>query len=147
MNDERPRFRVNRQSMVGNALVAEGTEVIYTPPGPDSTVDDNLSPLNDAAQKVVDRKNPDGSASRHPDRTGGPGFETIAAEAVAADEEEDTNGIIPKKGPNKTPAGDTRKPVKRGPKDAVKTADKGDTPGDDKPAVPAPKKDDEDDMA
>lgn len=48
--DDLPRYRVNERSFIGHALVDEGAEVTYE----GDTVSDNLTPINDAAQAVVD---------------------------------------------------------------------------------------------
>lgn len=65
---ERPRWRVNEVSNVGHALVHPGDEVYYTPTetedGSTNGVGENLSPLNDEAQAIVDAQKVD-----HPDKT------------------------------------------------------------------------------
>lgn len=62
MSQEEPTFRVNWKSFIGHTLVEEGAEVGYTPPA-GGHIGENLSPLNDAAQALVDAQTPP-----HPDK-------------------------------------------------------------------------------
>lgn len=105
--------------MIGNALCAEGTEVHYTPPE-GGMVGDNLSPLNDAAQDILD-----GQKDDHPDKTGSDLKHTRDEEAVQKGEKDETDGPVPKKQKGK---GDTRTPRKAPPKKADKTAKPSVTP-------------------
>jgi hypothetical protein len=74
MPDERPLWRTNEKSFIGHSLVEEGTSVLYTPPE-GGEVAENLSPLNAAAQAIVDAQKTD-----HPDKT----KVAVAAEPVEA---------------------------------------------------------------
>lgn len=78
--DEAPRFRVNALSHIGDVLVQEGDEVTYTPPK-GSGVGEALSPLNAAAQAIVDRPT---SAKDHPDRSAAKEEEAPAKATVVA---------------------------------------------------------------
>jgi len=104
--DTRPRWRVNAPSFIGHSLCQEGDEVFYTPPattddGVESSVAENLSPLNDAAQAVVDKQKRD-----HPDKTDR--REKVQAKKAAltaeAEAKADTDGPVKRK------VGDTRSP-------------------------------------
>jgi len=98
--DERPRWRVNEQSFVGHVLVNEGDEVYYTP-DLNCEVGDNLSPLNDAAQTIVDVQR-----SEHQDQTSNADKRAreLAEKAREAEivEKESTDGPVPR------PKGDTK---------------------------------------
>jgi hypothetical protein len=107
---ERPRWRVNTQSFVGHALVNENDEVYYTPPvnllgEMVGEVEANLSPLNDAAQAIIDAQKTD-----HPDKASNAEKRERAAAAKAAEveivEKESTDG------PVKAAKGDVRSPAK-----------------------------------
>lgn len=110
---ERPRWRVNTQSHVGHALVEEGQEVFYTPPE-GGEVADNLSPLNDAAQAIVDEQK-----GEHLDKASNAKTKAAkvakAEEAKAEDDKAAADGVI------KAAKGDTRS-AKAPPK--AKAADK-----------------------
>ena len=60
--DARAHWRVNTQSFIGHSLVNEGDTVFYDPP-PGGHVSDNLSPINKAAQDIVNAQ-----AKPHPDK-------------------------------------------------------------------------------
>lgn len=118
---ERPRWRVNVQSFVGHALVNENDEVYYTPPvnlaGEQvGEVDANLTPLNDAAQAIID-----GQKTDHPDKASNSEKRARAQAAQAAEvevvEKESTDG------PVKNAKGDTKSPPK--PKGKAKAAAEG----------------------
>lgn len=86
---ERPRWRVNEKSFIGHSLVEEGAEVFYTPLDDAKTgitvgVSDNLTPLNDAAQEIVDTQKRD-----HIDKTKNAG-KREAARKVAEQEAEES---------------------------------------------------------
>lgn len=93
--DERPRWRVNERSFIGHSQVEEGTEVFYTP-AEGGEVHENLSPLNDAAQAIVD-----GQKSAHPDKAAAPAKK--AAKPPAEPEGD---------GPVASPKGATKKAAK-----------------------------------
>lgn len=73
----KPRYRVIEKSFIGHTLHEAGAEITYE----GKVVSDNLSPLNAAAQKVVDAQ-----ADAHLDKTGGEGSKDPrrAADAAAA---------------------------------------------------------------
>lgn len=57
-------WRVNTPSFIGHSLIPEGaTNIVYNPPK-GGEVADNLSPMNEAAQDIVDAQK-----SPHPDKT------------------------------------------------------------------------------
>lgn len=97
---ERPRWRVNTQSHVGHALVEEGTEVFYTPPE-GGEVAENLSPINDAAQAIVDEQK-----GEHPDKTSN--AKSKAAKAAKVEETKAEDDKAATDGPVKNARGDTR---------------------------------------
>ncbi|QCW21975.1 hypothetical protein JessAGP_045c [Caulobacter phage Jess A] len=73
---EAPRFRVNEKSFIGHTLVEAGVETFYDP-GKDGSVSANLSPVNDAAQALVDAQRED-----HPDKSAKASFPNpVAADA------------------------------------------------------------------
>lgn len=76
--DDGPRWRVMAKSFIGHALIEEGEEVSYEPEA-GGEVGDNLAPLNDAAQAIVDAQKSD-----HPDKTEGPKPKGVKAKADAA---------------------------------------------------------------
>lgn len=75
---EAPRWRVNTKSFIGHTVIEEGGEVNYTPEE-DGYIEENLSPVNDAAQALVNAQ-----AQAHPDKTGGKRARTPKAAADAA---------------------------------------------------------------
>lgn len=82
--ETRGKFRVNEKSFIGHALVQEG-DTVYVHPDElkvkgkaDGHISDNLSPLNDVAQAMVD-----GQKEEHPDKGAKP------AKAPAAGEGDD----------------------------------------------------------
>lgn len=77
-HDEAPRWRVNEKSFVGHSLIEEGGEVTYEP-AEGGEVGENLSPLNDAAQAIVDAQK-----SPHPDKSDGKPVKSPKAAADAA---------------------------------------------------------------
>lgn len=80
--DDAPRWRVMEKSFIGHSLVEEGAEVVYEPEdsnGKPGEVADNLSPLNAAAQAIVDAQ-----AAPHPDKTEGTKAKKTKATADAA---------------------------------------------------------------
>ncbi|QNH91697.1 hypothetical protein SR18_gp046c [Caulobacter phage SR18] len=76
---EAPRFRVNEKSFIGHTLVEAGVETFYDP-GKDGSVSANLSPVNEAAQALVDAQRED-----HPDKSATASFPNPVA--VDASEE------------------------------------------------------------
>lgn len=95
MAEEAPRWRVNQQSLIGHALVEEGREVYYTPTekpgGGTNGVGENLSPLNDAAQAIVDAQEAD-----HIDKTVNAAKRKALAEAGDGPTESETaDGLVP----------------------------------------------------
>jgi len=82
-NDEAPRWRVMEKSFVDHALLDEGAEVTFTPEAGDdgrmTQVGNNLSPLNDAAQAIVDAQ-----ADDHEDQTDKVPVKGVKAKADAA---------------------------------------------------------------
>lgn len=70
--ETRGKFRVNEKSFIGHALVQEGDTVHVHPDDlkakgkPDGHISDNLSPLNDIAQAMID-----GQKEDHPDKSKG----------------------------------------------------------------------------
>ncbi len=85
MSTERARWRVNDQSFIGHALVNPGDEVYYTPledaNGDTHGVGSNLSPLNDAAQTIVNEQREDHLDKPH-------NVKKRRAHAAASEEEE-----------------------------------------------------------
>lgn len=143
---ERPRWRVNVQSFIGHALVNEGDEVYYTPPvevpataispgSPAGHVSENLSPLNDAAQEIVDTQKRD-----HPDKAIHAGKRAKAAalsdEEQMEQEQDRGDGLVPARARK----GDTKAPPKpkRGAKPAEPDPEPTSSPGE------APDEDDDD---
>jgi hypothetical protein len=61
-NADAPLFRVNQKSFIGHAVVEAGAEINFTPK-PGGEIGENLSPINDAAQALVDAQKGD-----HPDK-------------------------------------------------------------------------------
>ena len=82
-NAEAPRWRVMEKSFVGHALLDEGTETPFDPVNPENgkitVIGENLSPLNDSAQAIVDAQ-----AEDHPDKTAGPKPKSVRAKADTA---------------------------------------------------------------
>jgi hypothetical protein len=82
--ETRGKFRVNEKSFVGHALVEEGSEVFIDPDSlkvkgkADGHISDNLSPLNDVAQAMVDNQKED-----HPDKSAAPAPKAAKAPAAA----------------------------------------------------------------
>lgn len=76
--DDRPLFRVNEKSFVGHAIAEEGATVVYEPEE-DGEIGENLTPLNEAAQALVDAQK-----GEHPDKTGGKKARSAKAQADAA---------------------------------------------------------------
>lgn len=129
--NERPRWRVNEPSLIGNALAQQGDEVYYTPT--DQSIEDghgvasNLTPLNDAAQDIVD-----GQKDDHPDKSK---HAAKRARQTAVDDDEEmiraqetTDGLAPKS----QRKGDTRKPA-----DPAKKVKGAPAKTEDKPQAPA----------
>lgn len=87
VNDAHPRYRVIEKSFIGHSLHEEGAELTYH----GDTVSDNLSPLNAAAQAVVDaQKDPhlDKSDGKKPKAPRKPP-EAVEADPADADSGED----------------------------------------------------------
>lgn len=107
---EAPRWRVNETSFIGHSLVQPGDEVFYTPTTDEKTgvtdgVGENLSPLNDEAQAIVDGQKVD-----HPDKTANDGQRRRKeAEREAEIEESRADKARPVK-----PMGDKRSKARRG---------------------------------
>lgn len=135
---ERPRWKVNVKSLVGNALCdpddPKTAEVFFEPQesaDPNTgkkrmgQVGPNLSPLNDAAQAIIDEQDDD-----HPDATANAGKRARAAAKAAAEdqvvEDETNNGPAPRK------KGDTRTAAKKAPKAAKKAEEPAQDPEDGK---------------
>jgi hypothetical protein len=80
---EAPRWRVMEKSFVGHAMMEEGTETPFDPVNPDNgvvtVVGENLSPLNESAQAIIDAQ-----AEPHPDKTAGAKPKSARAKADTA---------------------------------------------------------------
>lgn len=73
--DEAPRYLVNEKSFIEHNLLEAGAETVYW----GEEVSENLTPINDAAQAVVDAQ-----SRPHPDKTDGPKPRSARARADAA---------------------------------------------------------------
>jgi len=86
VDNEKPRYRVIEKSFIGHTRHEAGAEITYE----GDVVSDNLSPLNAAAQAVVDAQSDD-----HLDKTGGKGstdprrLADAAAAGVATEDDDE----------------------------------------------------------
>lgn len=81
-HDETPRYRANEKSFIGHAIVEAGSEVDYDHDAAGDGrgfIGHNLSPVNAAAQAVVDAQ-----SQPHPDKTDGPKAKSTRSKADAA---------------------------------------------------------------
>lgn len=80
IDNAKPRYRVIEKSFIGHTLHEAGAEVTHE----GDVVADNLSPLNDAAQRVVDAQKDPHLDKSDPDAKKGHKEPRRAADAAAA---------------------------------------------------------------